>query len=70
MQMKIEFTNEELFMLSDGIIALIYNSCEAQKLIHDDEVLSVIKLYQDKLVKLNVKICSNIEEEKQNDSGV
>ena len=58
--MKIEFTNEELFLLSAGIIALIHNSTEAKKLIYDEAIEGEIELYQSKLTNLNAKICDAI----------
>ena len=55
--MNVEFTDEELFLLSEGIIALIHASYEAEKLILNDEVEKAIKSYQDKLTNLNIKVC-------------
>ena len=54
--MKIEFTDEEMFLLNQGIIELIQNSCEAEKLIPDERINSAISSYRKKLIDLNMKI--------------
>lgn len=51
------FTNEELYTLSNGILALIRDAQEAKKLVYSDEAhLSIDREICD-LVSLNSKLC-------------
>ena len=58
---KNQFTDDELYILSDGVLALIRNTNEAIKLVSD---LKSIEILEDTLTKyreLNKKICDMLE---------
>lgn len=52
-----DFTEEELHLLSNGLIALIQNATEAEKLVWDHASQAAIEDYVKKLQKLNSKVC-------------
>ena len=52
-----QFTNNELNMLSDGILTMIENVNEALKLVRDSESIKVLQESQEKYKELNAKIC-------------
>ena len=58
--MKVEFTNEELYLLSQGVIELIRKATEVKSFIYDKKTEEVIDSYQEKLTNLNTKVCSAI----------
>ena len=58
---NIQFTNEELQLLSDGMLALIDNSCNALQLVRDKEVINALFESQDRYNELNDKICAMLE---------
>ena len=49
-------TQEEISILSDGILALIANASDAKRLIHDDNAHIAVNAYVEKLQALNRKI--------------
>lgn len=55
-----EFTDRELSLLSDGILALIRESAAA-KLINSPNVWNAIEDYTNELQRLNTKICNYME---------
>lgn len=62
MEKKIEFTQEELTILSNGVLALIHNAGTAKTLVTDSNTHAAIDAEIDKLVTLNSKICGRMEE--------
>ena len=54
---KNQFTNDELYMLSDGVFALIRNVDEALKLVCDAKSIDTLQEIQRKYSYLNTKIC-------------
>ena len=62
-----EFTNEELQLLSDGMLALIDNSCNALQLVRDKEVINALFESQDRYNELNDKICAMLEGSESNE---
>lgn len=55
-----EFTDRELALLSEGILALIRESAAA-KLINSPNVWNAIDDYTKELQRLNTKICNYME---------
>lgn len=55
------FTNEELYMLSDGLLSLIRCNNEAAKLTYDRKSIQALKESSEKYQRLNRKICEMIE---------
>lgn len=51
------FTENELHMISDGLIALIRDAGEAKKLVHNEETLASIDKEIKQLGALNNKVC-------------
>lgn len=62
MDNRIRFTDEELTILSDGILALIYDAEIAKTLVTNSKIHTVIDAEINKLVTLNDKICRGMEE--------
>ena len=59
-----KFRDSELNMLSDGLLALIHNACEAKEKVAGDEAsVRVIDEYIKRLSGLNNKICDICGEE-------
>lgn len=56
------FTQEELSMISDGLIALIRDAGEAKKLVHRERTQLSIDEEIKRLVTLNSKVCGMMEE--------
>ena len=56
-----EFTNDELSILSDGVIRLIRDNCEAKKLVTAPTAVKVIDNSIGVLQYLNNKICNYME---------
>ena len=54
---KNQFTDDELYMLSDGVLALIGNVDEALKLVCDAKSIDTLQEAQRKYNDLNTKIC-------------
>lgn len=54
---KTSFTDDELYMLSDGMLALIRNINEAAKLVSDSNAINTLKETNQKYRELNTKIC-------------
>ena len=66
------FSYEDLATMSDGIIALVDQASQAQKLVWDDKSQEAIKEYITRLKGLNTKICNkmrSIRSEIQNGVG-
>lgn len=61
MDNRIRFTDEELTILSNGILALIHNAGIAKTLVSDSITHTVIDAEINKLVTLNNKICRGME---------
>lgn len=64
MKNKIEFTQEELIILSNGILALINNAGIAKTQVSKNSTKVIIDMEINELVSLNNKICSAMEEDK------
>ena len=58
---KKQFTDEELYMLSDGVLALIRNTNEAMKLVSDVKSIEVLVDTLTKYRELNKKICDMLK---------
>ena len=58
---KKQFTDEELYMLSDGVLALIRNTNEAIKLVSDGKSIEVLEDILKKYRELNKKICDMLK---------
>ena len=58
---KKQFTDEELYMLSDGVLALIRNTNEAMKLVLDGKSIEVLVDTLTKYRELNKKICDMLK---------
>ena len=56
-----QFTDDELYMLSDGVLALIRNTNEAIKLVSDGKSIEVLGDTLTKYRELNKKICDMLE---------
>lgn len=54
---KIEFTEEEIYILSDGLLSLIQRTGEALKIVSDRECQKVLMQTSEKYLSLNSKIC-------------
>lgn len=52
-----QFTDDELYMLSDGILALIKGTNEALRLVCDSKSIEVLQASQQIYKNLNAKIC-------------
>lgn len=52
-----QFTDDEIYMLSDGILSLIRNTNEALRLVCDIKSIKVLQETQRKYIDLNGKIC-------------
>lgn len=59
---EIEFSQGELKMMSDGLLALIEGNNRAAKLVYDGEVLDILNGLNQKYAELNSKICKHMEE--------
>jgi hypothetical protein len=56
-----QFTDDELYMLSDGILALIRSTNEALRLVCDSKSIEVLQEAQKRYKDLNAKICEMLE---------
>lgn len=56
------FTEKELFLLSDGLLALIKKSSDAKALVNGDTARAAIEDEIKEMVSLNSKICGMIKE--------
>lgn len=56
------FTDNELRMISDGLIALIRDAGEAKKLVHREQTQLSIDEEIKRLVALNSKVCGMMKE--------
>lgn len=61
-KVTLELTQEELIDLSNGMIALIKNNGDAMKLIHDSNILELIKEANGRYTALNRKICNEMRD--------
>ena len=60
---KNQFTDDELYILSDGVLALIRNTNEAMKLVSDGKSIEVLGDTLTKYRDLNKKICDMLKQE-------
>ena len=58
---KMKLSNEEIFMLSDGLLTLIHNCSEAIKLVQDKEAQKGIHNTIRKYQELNSKLLNEID---------
>ena len=58
---NIRFTDDELYMLSDGILALIRNTNQALQLTSDKSCIEALENLNKKYRELNTKICGMLE---------
>lgn len=58
-----QFTDDELRMLSNGILSLIDNVTKALNLVCDSKSVKVLLASQEKYRELNTKICEMIKED-------
>ena len=56
-----QFTDEDLYMLLDGVLALIRNTNEAMKLVSDGKSIEVLGDTLTKYRELNKKICDMLK---------
>lgn len=63
--MKNTFTNEELIVISNALILAIQNNNEAAKLTISREAVEEIGKSSNALCKLNSKVCSMMEDDKE-----
>lgn len=56
------FTQQELYTLSNGLIALIRDAGEAKKLVHSEKTQEAIDKEIDQLVTLNSKVCGMMKD--------
>ncbi len=56
-----DFTKDELFLMSEGIIRLIKDSGKVTDLVPDNKTRKAIDNYIEKLQRLNTKICEAAE---------
>lgn len=56
------FTERELCLLSDGLLALIENGNKARKLTTDENVHASIDGYLKEIQALNSKVCAEMKE--------
>ena len=56
-----QFTDDEMYILSDGLLALIRSTCEALKLTYDKESIEKLQAAVQKYQRLNEKVCSYIK---------
>ena len=56
-----QFTDDELYILSDGLLALIRNVNEASKFVCSSKSLDVLEKEYEKYKELNAKVCSMLE---------
>lgn len=52
------FTDAELLMLSDGILALVANAEEALRLVKNKDIHGIISQEMQRYSDLNAKVCS------------
>lgn len=52
------FTDAELLMLSDGILALVANAEEALRLVRNKDIHGIISQEMQRYSDLNAKVCS------------
>ena len=66
MDKKMIFTEEELLILSEGLLVLINNAGEAKRLVanNDIDLQAGINKRIQRIVKLNTKICGEMEKYK------
>lgn len=58
-----QFTDDELHILSNGILSLIDNINKALNLVCDSKSVEVLLASQEKYRELNTKICGMIKED-------
>ena len=58
---EIQFTDDELYMLSDGLLALIRNVNNASKLVCHSKTLDALETELEKYKELNTKICKMLK---------
>lgn len=58
-----QFTDDELRILSNGILSLIDNVTKALNLICDSKSVEILLASQEKYRELNTKICGMIKED-------
>lgn len=56
------FTERELYQLSDGLLALIENGNKARKLTTDENVHAAIDGYLKEIKVLNSKLCARMKD--------
>lgn len=56
------FTDEELYTLSNGILALIRDAGDAKKLVHREQTQLAIDEEVKRMTALNSKICGMMKE--------
>lgn len=57
-----EFTRDELLLMSEGIIKLIQDASKAIELVSYDEAQKLIRVHIEDLQTLNTKICKAAED--------
>lgn len=61
MRNDVQFTDDELYILSDGILSLIRNTNEALKLVYDRKSIEILQETQKRYKNLNTKICGMLK---------
>ena len=57
-----EFTRDELLLMSEGVLRLIRDASKAMELVSYDEAQKLIKVHIEDLQALNTKICQAVKD--------
>lgn len=57
-----QFSNDELYMLSEGVLLLIRDANSAAALLHDANLVKEVEELRIKYTELNAKICDMISD--------
>lgn len=57
-----EFTRDELLLMSEGVLRLIRDASKAMELVSYDEAQKLIRVHIEDLQALNTKICKAAED--------
>ncbi len=63
------FTNRELYLLSEGILSLIREAGEAAKRVRSSKIIDEIAAYRSGLRDLNSKLCSMMRDDGENSAA-
>ena len=60
-EIESQFTDDEMYLLSDGLLSLIRSTNEALKLTYDKKSIETLQAAVQKYQELNAKVCSYIK---------